>query len=223
MLILLRNAIADVEKAYNEYRFADVVSTLTNLMTNDLSAYYMDYTKDILYCNDVNDRSRRVVQTVLYTAVEVLAKLWAPILPHTMEEVNDYMKWNAESIHLEDFPVLNLDFDTEAIEKDMQVLFDLRKKVLKALEDARSEGMIGKALEARVTLHVDQETEATMRRILDNPAQWFIVSQVVLTDQGEEVSVSKAEGHVCPRCWNVTTAENEDSLCDRCEAVMHHC
>ena len=105
----------------------------------------------------------------------------------------------------------------------MQVLFDLRKKVLKALEDARSEGMIGKALEARVTLHVDQETEATMRRILDNPAQWFIVSQVVLTDQGEEVSVSKAEGHVCPRCWNVTTAENEDSLCDRCEAVMHHC
>lgn len=223
MLILLRNAIADVEKAYNEYRFADVVSTLTNLMTNDLSAYYMDYTKDILYCNDVNDRSRREVQTVLYTAVEVLAKLWAPILPHTMEEVNDYMKWNAESIHLEDFPVLNLDFDTEAIEKDMQVLFDLRKKVLKALEDARSEGMIGKALEARVTLHVDQETEATMRRILDNPAQWFIVSQVVLTDQGEEVSVSKAEGHVCPRCWNVTTAENEDSLCDRCEAVMHHC
>ena len=223
MLILLRNAIADVEKAYNEYRFADVVSTLTNLMTNDLSAYYMDYTKDILYCNDVNDRSRREVQTVLYTAVEVLAKLWAPILPHTMEEVNDYMKWNAESIHLEDFPVLNLDFDTDAIEKDMQVLFDLRKKVLKALEDARSEGMIGKALEARVTLHVDQETEATMRRILDNPAQWFIVSQVVLTDQGEEVSVSKAEGHVCPRCWNVTTAENEDSLCDRCEAVMHHC
>ncbi len=222
IIVRLAQTIDDVKKAYDEYRFADVVSTLTNLMTNELSAYYMDYTKDILYCDQADAQSRKEVQTVLYTAVEVLAKLWTPILPHTMEEVNKYMKWNEDSIQLEDFPEITLSFDTEEILKDMNVLFDLRKKVLKALEDARSEGMIGKALEARVTLHVDEETEAVMRKVLDNAAQWFIVSQVVLTNEGEEVVVSKAEGHVCPRCWNVTTADYEDELCDRCEEVMHH-
>lgn len=222
IIVRLAQTIDDVKKAYDEYRFADVVSTLTNLMTNELSAYYMDYTKDILYCDQADAQSRKEVQTVLYTAVEVLAKLWTPILPHTMEEVNKYMKWNEDSIQLEDFPEITLNFDTEEILKDMNVLFDLRKKVLKALEDARSEGMIGKALEARVTLHVDEETEAVMRKVLDNAAQWFIVSQVVLTNEGDEVVVSKAEGHVCPRCWNVTTADHEDELCDRCEEVMHH-
>ena len=221
IIVRLSQIIDEVEKAYDEYRFADVVSTLTNLMTNELSAYYMDYTKDILYCDKADDQSRKEVQTVLYTAVEVLAKLWTPILPHTMEEVNKYMKWNKESIQLEDFPELTLNFDTDEILSDMTVLFDLRKKVLKALEDARNEGMIGKALEARVTLNVDSETEAVMRKVLDNAAQWFIVSQVVLASEGDEVVVSKAEGHVCPRCWNVTTAEHDDELCDRCEEVMH--
>ena len=221
IIVRLSQTIDEVEKAYDEYRFADVVSTLTNLMTNELSAYYMDYTKDILYCDKADDQSRKEVQTVLYTAVEVLAKLWTPILPHTMEEVNKYMKWNEESIQLEDFPELTLNFDTDEILSDMSVLFDLRKKVLKALEDARNEGMIGKALEARVTLHVDSETEEVMRKVLDNAAQWFIVSQVVLASEGDEVVVSKAEGHVCPRCWNVTTAEHDDELCDRCEEVMH--
>ncbi len=222
IIIRLAQTIDEVKKAYEEYRFADVVSTLTNLMTNELSAYYMDYTKDILYCDQTDAISRKEVQTVLYTAVEVLAKLWTPILPHTMEEVNQYMKWNEDSIQLEDFPEITLNFDTEEILKDMDVLFNLRKKVLKALEDARSEGMIGKALEARVTLHLDEETEQVMRKVLDNAAQWFIVSQVVVTNEGEEVVISKAEGHVCPRCWNVTTASHDDELCDRCEEVMHH-
>lgn len=222
MLVRLHQVIAEVESAYEEYRFPDVVSTLMNVMTNEFSAYYMDYTKDILYCDDIKARSRREVQTVLYTAVEVLTKLWAPILPHTMEEVNNYMKWNETSIHLESFPKLPLDFDTDDLMKDMDILFELRKKVLKALEDARNEGLIGKALEAQVTLHADAETQTALDRILDNIAQWFIVSEVTLTDEGEEVVISKANGHVCPRCWNVTRTNHEDGLCDRCHDVMQN-
>lgn len=220
ILVRLAQTIKSVELAYKEYRFADVVSDLTNLMTNELSAYYMDYTKDILYCDDTDEKDRREVQTVLYTATEVLAKLWAPILPHTMEEVNDYMKWNDVSIHLEDFPTLDLDFDTDALAKDMDVLFDLRKKVLKALEDARNENMIGKGLEAQLILHLDDETKAVLDRVVSNPAQWFIVSKVTFADAGDEVVVAKASGHVCPRCWNVTEDTNDDELCDRCHEVM---
>ncbi len=220
ILVRLKQTIDDVELAYKEYRFADAVSALTNLMTNELSAYYMDYTKDILYCDETDSRDRREVQTVLYTATEVLAKLWTPVLPHTMEEVNDYMKWNDVSIQLEDFPTLPLDFDQDALLKDMDVLFELRKKVLKALEDARHEDMIGKGLEAQLILHLDDETKGVLNRIVPNPAQWFIVSKVTFADAGDEVVVAKADGHVCPRCWNVTEANHEDGLCDRCHAVM---
>lgn len=220
ILVRLKQTIDDVELAYKEYRFADAVSALTNLMTNELSAYYMDYTKDILYCDETDSRDRREVQTVLYTATEVLAKLWTPVLPHTMEEVNDYMKWNDVSIQLEDFPTLTLDFDQDALLKDMDVLFELRKKVLKALEDARHEDMIGKGLEAQLILHLDDETKGVLNRIVPNPAQWFIVSKVTFADAGDEVVVAKADGHVCPRCWNVTEADHEDGLCDRCHAVM---
>lgn len=220
ILVRLKQTIDDVELAYKEYRFADAVSALTNLMTNELSAYYMDYTKDILYCDETDSRDRREVQTVLYTATEVLAKLWTPVLPHTMEEVNDYMKWNDVSIQLEDFPTLTLDFDQDALLKDMDGLFELRKKVLKALEDARHEDMIGKGLEAQLILHLDDETKGVLNRIVPNPAQWFIVSKVTFADAGDEVVVAKADGHVCPRCWNVTEADHEDGLCDRCHAVM---
>lgn len=220
ILVRLKQTIDDVELAYKEYRFADAVSALTNLMTNELSAYYMDYTKDILYCDETDSRDRREVQTVLYTATEVLAKLWTPVLPHTMEEVNDYMKWNDVSIQLEDFPTLPLDFDQDALLKDMDGLFELRKKVLKALEDARHEDMIGKGLEAQLILHLDDETKGVLNRIVPNPAQWFIVSKVTFADAGDEVVVAKADGHVCPRCWNVTEADHEDGLCDRCHAVM---
>lgn len=220
IVVRLQETIPAVIKAYNEYRFADVVSTLSNLMTNELSAYYLDYTKDILYCDDKEARSRKEVQTVLYTACEVLTKLWAPILCHTMEEVNDYMKFNETSIHLESFPELNVNVDAESLKADMNVLFDLRKSVLKALEDARNAQLIGKSLEAEIILNVDDETKAIMDKILPNPAQWFIVSKVSFASEGEQVQVAKAQGHVCPRCWNHTEAHHHDDLCDRCADVI---
>ncbi len=220
MMVKLHDVIDEVKLAYKEYRFADVVTTLSTLMTNDLSAYYLDYTKDILYCDDENDNQRRQVQTVLYTACEVLTKLWAPILCHTCEEVNDYMKWNKTSIHLESFPEVHLNINTEGLLKEMDLLFGMRKKVLKALEDARKDNMIGKALEAQVVLHLDEQTKAACDKLLKDPAQWLIVSKVTFVEEGPEVVVKKADGHVCPRCWNMTEASHEDGLCDRCFSVM---
>ena len=75
-------------KAYKEYRFADITNMLSNLMTNELSAYYMDYTKDILYIEKKDSLRRRQVQTVLWHAINVLVRLWAPILVHTCEAVS---------------------------------------------------------------------------------------------------------------------------------------
>ena len=227
ILTELKDAVDYCRKAYNEYRFSDVVTYLTNLMTNELSAYYLDYTKDILYIEKEDAPVRRQVQTVLYNAVEVMTKLWAPILAHTCEEVNDYMHFDAESIHLTTFKDLELDFDVEKIKADMEELFKVRKDVFKALENARAQGLIGKSLEAHVVLHVSDAQKEIMDRVLSNAAQWFIVSKVTFTtDELEQfevcqVKVEKATGHVCPRCWNYTESDNEDGLCDRCNHVLH--
>lgn len=226
MLVHLNDMVDECIPAYNEYRFGDIVTTLSTMMTNELSAYYLDYTKDILYIEKTDDRARREVQTVLYTAVEVLAKLWAPILCHTTEEINSFMKFNETSIHLESFKKLDLDFDTEKLREEMNVLFAVRKDVFKALEEARANQLIGKSLEAHVLIHVDAATKAVIDKILDKPAQWLIVSKVTFTDneltqyESCQVQVEKANGHVCPRCWNYTEAEHEDGLCDRCHDVL---
>ena len=156
-----------------------------------------------------------------------MTKLWAPILAHTCEEVNDYMHFDAESIHLTTFKDLELDFDVEKIKTDMEELFKVRKDVFKALENARAQGLIGKSLEAHVVLHVSDAQKEIMDRVLSNAAQWFIVSKVTFTtDELEQfevcqVQVEKAIGHVCPRCWNYTESDNEDGLCDRCNHVLH--
>lgn len=108
----------------------------------------------------------------------------------------------------------------------MNVLFAVRKDVFKALEEARANQLIGKSLEAHVLIHVDADTKVMIDKILDKPAQWLIVSKVTFTDneltqyENCQVQVEKANGHVCPRCWNYTEAEHEDGLCDRCHDVL---
>ena len=220
ILVKLEKLIPEVIIAYNEYRFADAVSAMSNIMTNELSAYYLDYTKDILYCDAEDDRERREVQTVLYTACEVLTKLLAPVLCHTMEEVNDYMHFEEESIHLGSFPELHLNIDEESLMKDMDIALNIRKDVLKALEEARAAQVIGKSLEAQIFLHLDADEKVALDRVTKKPAQWLIVSKVTFAEDGDRVRVEKAPGHICPRCWTYTESENEDGLCDRCAAVL---
>lgn len=226
MLVLLKQAEEKAELAYKEYRFADVVTALTNLMTNDLSAYYLDYTKDILYIEPENSRARREVQTVLHTYLDVLTRLWAPILAHTAEEINGILHADPESIHLSEFAKVQLEADEDQILSDMKKLLAVRKDVLKALEEKRAQGEIKKSLEAKVLLNVDEETKALFDKYVPNPAQWLIVSKVEFTDdqlpayEVSQVKAEKAEGHACPRCWNYTTADNEDGLCERCKAIL---
>ena len=106
MLIRLNDVNEKARKAYEEYRFSDITSMLSNLMTNELSAYYLDYAKDVLYIEKQNDPKRRMMQTVLYHTCDVLLRAWAPILTHTCEEVNDFFRAEEESIHLGEFAPL---------------------------------------------------------------------------------------------------------------------
>lgn len=226
-ILVKLNKVADVcLDAYDEYRFADVVSTLTNFMTNELSAYYLDYTKDILYILNEDDPARRQVQTVLYLCLDVLTRLWAPILCHTAEEINDFMHFDEESIHLSEFVKVDVDCDAGRLVHEMDQLLAVRKDVLKALEIARANGLIKKSLEASLKIRLNEETKRLFERIVPNAAQWLIVSKVEFVDgpltpfEVCEIEVDKAKGHVCPRCWNYTESDHEDGLCDRCAAIL---
>ncbi len=226
-LLLKLNAVSEsVKEAYNEYDFMAVTSTLATFMSNELSSYYLDFTKDILYIEAKDDVRRRQVQSVIYYCVDTLVRLWAPVLVHTSEEINDFFE-KEESVHLKEFNASYEIENAEEIEAKVNRLFELRSDVFKALEEARAAKTIGKSLEATVYMHVSADDKAIIEEVLGTKlAQWLIVSQAILTDETYtqyencEVKVEKCEGKVCPRCWNIHPATDEHECCDRCIEVL---
>lgn len=226
-ILLKLNEVSDkVKKAYEEYDFMGVTSTLSTFMSNELSSYYLDFTKDILYIESKDDLRRTQVQSVLYYCVDTLMKLWAPILVHTCEEINDHFD-KKESVHLKEFNSTYEIDDAAAITEKMARLMALRSDVFKALEEARAEKVIGKSLEATVYMHVNEADRKTINEVVGGSlAQWLIVSEAILTEttlkkyENCEVSVEKCQGKVCPRCWNIHSVSDQYDVCDRCAGVL---
>lgn len=228
MMIRLKAVNEAVQKAYNEYRFSDASNLLINVMSNEFSSYYLDYTKDILYIEAKQGKLRRQVQSVLYHAIQVFIRLWAPILVHTCEELNDFLQVDKRSIHLTSFITMEKIKDEGAIHKDMERLFLIRSDIFKALEEARAEKIIGKSLEACVHLQLSDTDKAVVDEYFESSFhQWLIVSKVEYSDEVKhafdtcKVSITPCEGSVCPRCWNITKSQFEDGLCDRCDALLN--
>ena len=209
---------AEAVKSYEKYDYKSVVASVSNLMTNELSAYYLDFTKDILYCDAKNAKSRLAVQTVLYESVNTLTRILAPVLAHTCEEVWDHFKADTQSVHLQAFAVNSFRVNEQEIWDE---LLQLRSDIFKQLELSRADKVIGKSLEAKVSVSVTTDLYTKLTRRVPNLAQWLIVSDVELKVGPEQlIIVSKAEGMTCPRCWNVTKKHAEDGLCPRCQAVV---
>ena len=201
-------------------------------MTNDLSSFYLDLTKDILYCEASNSKRRRQVQTVIYTVVDHLIRMFAPILPFTMEEAFDYFKGeNApESVHLLDMVKKYENVDADLLAEYALVL-KLRSDVLKSLEESRSNGVIGSAQEARVKLEILNPEIKTIYNTLPKveKTRLFIVSSIdevenldAKTYEVSKVLVEKHTGVRCERCWNrFEEGElDENHLCSRCHDVI---
>ena len=210
-----------------EYNFIEVSTSLINFMTNTLSAFYMDYAKDILYIDKVDGFRRRQVQTVFYQCTDALCKLWSPILSFTAEEVFWTYSNEAESVFLTEFPEAVKYDNAEAVKSQWDKLMKVRDDILKALEIARNDQMIGKALEAKVLLNVKPEFADALEGLTEHDlAQLTITSMVELTDRQENeydtsfITIEKIEGHTCPRCWNMIYRVDEDGLCDRCHKVL---
>lgn len=229
MLVRLNEVILKALNAYEHYDFVMVSSVLTNFMTNEISSYYLDFTKDILYIEKVDSLRRRQVQSVIFKLLDALVKLWSPILCFTTYEIWKYYKHeDLISVHYTHFPEVTNYCDEAEVLSKFNRLHLIRDDILKALEDARQEKVIGKSLEAHVVLNVDdQDRELLEKTFPGSIAQWLIVSKVSFTDEALtqhetcQVKVLKANGKVCPRCWTVTETEHEDGLCDRCKAILN--
>lgn len=213
-------------RAYENYNFSEVLSEVTKLLTNVMSSYYLDYTKDILYILKEDHPRRRQVQTVLAQSLEALIHVLSPIMAFTMEELNQIVHPEQESVHLEPF-VTRIEVEcSEEEEAKFATLLKLREAVYKALEDARATKLIGNSLKAKVLLNVDPSLKALCDEVFgEDLKQWFIVSQLEFTTEtlpevlGYQVKVEVAQGYECERCWNVVEHEH-DGLCSRCQQQL---
>ncbi len=201
-----------VTDAYRRFDYTTVYHTLYNYATVTLSAAYFDILKDRLYTFAPKSAARRSAQTALYEIASRFARLLAPILSFTADEIWENIPGSSEpSVHLAEFPeAAEVDGDLMA---RWEKLFDIRSMVQKALEEKRGEKMIGASLEAKVRLRASGETYSLVERYRDQLESIFIVSEVELHQSDMEtlrVEVERARGAKCERCWNWSETVGED-------------
>ena len=239
----LNRLIEKVAQAYNDYEFHIVSHAINDFCVVELSSFYLDIIKDRLYCEEKNGLKRRSAQTALYLILDSMAKMFAPILAFTCDEI-----WQAMPHREGDDPrnivlnEMNKPFTDYALSDEELARWDaliaVRGDVNGVLEAARSSKRIGKSLEAAVTLKVgDQAAKEAVDSISDmNLSELFIVSQCLISEETESedavvgtgsafpgltVSVIEAPGTKCPRCWmHSQQADPETGLCPRCAAVV---
>ena len=213
--------------AYDNYEFHVVSHAVNDFCVVELSSFYLDIIKDRLYCEEKDGLLRRSAQTALWLILDTMTKLFAPILAFTCDEI-----WLAMPHRSQDdgrnvlFNEMNQPFadyalDDAAMEKWERII-TVRTAVNVALEAARNEKKIGKALEADVALTVPAEDAFLAEMAPADVADLFIVSTVEISVGDElHVTVSEAAGAKCPRCWKHSTeADAETGLCPRCAAAV---
>lgn len=239
-LMKLNDLVAKVIKGYDDYEFHVVLHAIHNFCVVDMSNFYLDVIKDRLYCEEKNGVLRRSAQTAMYEILDALVRMIAPILCFTADEIWQAMPHrdgdDAANIVLNAMPKVNpaWAFAEEASSK-WDKLIALRDDVNKALEEARKNKVIGKPLEAWVTVYADDETAALLETVpVDELAALCIVSKLrVIRGNGEgmqgeslpvQIAIERASGDKCERCWMYVDSIGQDSkhptLCARCAAVV---
>ena len=234
MEVKLNDLVKDCLAAYDKFDFTTVFKKVFNFISNDLSAFYLDFAKDVLYIEDQDSHARRSMQTVIYDAAVKLDKILTPILPHTMEEIWGFLKEPEDYVQLANMPKVEGYANHDELLENWGKFMNLRNDVLKALEDARNKKLIGKSFEAAVTIYPDKETKAMLDDLDADFRQILIVSKLTIADgeapedaeklNNASIVVEHAEGEVCPRCRMIRTDIGEDpklpKLCGRCAKIV---
>lgn len=228
--------VKTVRAAYDRYEFHGVYRAIYNFCVVDMSNFYLDIIKDRLYCGD--DADRAAAQTALYQILDGMTRMLAPMLAFTSEEIWAAMPHaagdEASCVLLNDIPSydekLRLD---EALAAQWDKVIALRMDVNKALEAARSQKLVGKSLDAEVTLYFNEAGKKEFESMGQHDlAAVCIVSKVTVTEgegeglagenfPGVTVAVAPAEAPKCSRCWTHNVqVDPETELCPRCAGVL---
>ncbi|MBM3220360.1 MAG: isoleucine--tRNA ligase [Candidatus Rokubacteria bacterium] len=235
----LARLVDRVARAYEEYQFHAVFHTVHNFCAVDLSAQYLDIIKDRLYTSAADDPRRRAAQTACFDILSALLRLMAPILTFTAEEGWRHLPGaHGESVHLERFPEVPLEWIDDRLKAEWDRLLEVRREVAKALETARARKLIGSGLEASVRVaSAPEDIPALLAAKRDLLKTLFIVSRVELSGAasgavvyesqeipGFVVAVDRAPGRKCERCWvyseRVGEVASHPTLCERCAPVV---
>ncbi|MBQ7033003.1 MAG: isoleucine--tRNA ligase [Clostridia bacterium] len=225
--------------AYESYDFHLIYHAIHNFCVVDMSNFYLDIIKDRLYVEKAASTERRAAQTVMYTVLDAIVRLLAPVLVYTSEEIWQYMPHKAgddrRSVLYNDMPKTGL-YENAALGENWDRFIKLRADVSKALENARAEKKIGNSVGAGVVLYVSPEMKAFLETFGDTLPTLFIVSSVKIVEgeavegsyrgetEGLAVEITLPEGEKCERCWLYSTSVGKDAahptLCSRCAEII---
>ena len=235
MTVKFNQLVATIRKAYEDYDFMAIYKAVVNFITVDLSAFYLDFAKDVVYIEAADNIARRQMQTVFYDILVKITKLLTPILPHTAEEIWSYLEFEPEEfVQLSELPDAEVFEGQENILEEWDAFMTLRNQAQKALEEARNAKVIGKSLEAHLTIYAGEEVKTLLAALDSDIAQLLIVSQLTVTDEaapadavafdGVAFRVAHAEGEVCDRCRRIDPTAKERSygvtICDHCAEIV---
>jgi isoleucyl-tRNA synthetase len=239
----LQVLIRRIREAYNKYEYHLIFHILNNFCAVDLSSFYLDILKDRLYVMGPKSKERLSAQTTIHEILIAIVRLMAPILSFTAEEVWGYLpeaSVSELSVHLSRFPSGNEDYIDEQLKERWDKIISVRGEVLKSLEIARAEKMIGHSLEARVDIYSPNSIRELLKDYRDQLSTIFIVSETALNDgdinetsrnvfksneiEGLKILISHAAGRKCERCWMYSETVGADSghptVCNRCVSVL---
>ncbi|MCR5332983.1 MAG: isoleucine--tRNA ligase [Bacilli bacterium] len=225
ILARLEQVKNNVIDSFENYDFPSAVTSIMTFMSTDLSSFYLDIGKDVLYCDKVDSLRRRQMQTVIYKVSDTLMRLLAPVLPFTMEEVHINMPdYNGKSAALLDYPKKSNEFKQEVLDEYEEFLA-YRNQVNKAIEEIRVKNIVGSSQEVLlVSPDVEVLKKTGLDKNLEELAKVLIVSKVELNDNLKEVEAHRINAKKCPRCWNyvdeLVKVDDETEVCHRCYEVL---
>ena len=232
-LMKLNQLLDKTLTAYDEYEFHGIYNAILNFCIVDMSNFYLDILKSRLYTEKPTSASRRSAQSAMFIILDALVKVLAPIIAYTAEEIWKFMPHYASddkrSVMFSEIPNADNKYVSAELEEKWNKIIDVRNDVNKALELARNEKLIGKSLDAEVTVYADGEMYTFLKTMEAELAEIFITSKATVAEGNCEgsfagdvvkVAVKASEYEKCGRCWvhseTVGTIEGFDGICADC-------
>jgi isoleucyl-tRNA synthetase len=207
-----------IKENLENYNFHKLYKELLNFCSLDLSSFYFDIRKDVLYCDSLNSNKRKVCIIVLNIILEFLLKWFAPIFVFTTEEIYSLISKKEESIHELLFSKLPKKWENKELNDKWKLLFKIKQEANLSIEEKRGNKDIGSSLEAELEIYTNSENFNLMEGL--DLAEYFITSKAIKIKNKDDkektkIVVKKSSGTKCPRCWKILSGK-----CKRCDQVI---